>query len=336
MTQRIDIIEDVDYSDSLKFTKKNIIFNNMGIDSIRFVTTHSTILKVAKKLGFTEVYSWEYTAVYQELKKIQSKASYEAKKEDSSESGLNYEPSFKVFRLRKGGKNLSDYMVVSIYVDESLKEAKRQKKAKNHYCLVSFAGLHQPTKEIQGESMRALKRIMKRKAMKMNSVDVATDTVEDKKINSTTKQEFKEALGETAENGVISYQSSQYVNEPKKGNISKIVKYDKAQKQEVHHNQKLDKSLKKWKRIEVTIKPTGRMCFADYVNSQDFLDDMESVKEVMRDSGVGEYRDDYLKYQLNSFVDGRTMNNKESRKQFNSKKALKTFNDSDCCRFCTM
>ncbi len=327
MTKRIDI-EDFDNNlvDSFEFSKHSIIFNNMGIDSVRLVVRYESILKIADKLDLIAVHSWENTPANKVIKDIEKKAIHDSKQ---SKNG-KYVPLVKVFRLRKGGKNLSDYMIVLLNVDETLKEAKRHKKAKNYFCLMTFAGLHQPTKDIRIESMRTIKRIMKRKAMKLNSVDVAVDTLDDKKVNSKTKEDFKNRMGEVAKNGVISYQGTHYVNEPHdKGNVSKIAYYDKAQKQEVHHNQKLNKNLKKWKRIEITISPKKRMCFADYVKSEEFLEDMANVKEVVQDTNVGEYRDDYINYQINNFVDGRTMNTKEGKKKYNSKKALKSFSDSD-------
>ena len=65
----------------------------------------------------------------------------------------------------------------------------------------------------------------------------------------------------------------------------------------------------------------------------DFIDDVCEVHKVAALVGIKSYEEDYLTYQLNSLLDNRFMNNKESKKQFNSVESLERFKQSDFRRY---
>ena len=70
-----------------------------------------------------------------------------------------------------------------------------------------------------------------------------------------------------------------------------------------------------------------------YIESINFIDDLYEVDAVARKAKVKNYDEDYLIYQLNSFIDNRFMNNHESKEQFNSVQSLERFKSSDFRRY---
>ena len=117
-------------------------------------------------------------------------------------------------------------------------------------------------------------------------------------------------------------------------NISydKYTKQLKQQKKEI-----ITDDLKGWKRLEITltfdVTKHESKGFIDYIEGFNFLDDLYDVAELANLAGIKKYDNDYLTYQLNSFIDNRFMNNKESKKQFNSVDALERFKTSDFRRY---
>jgi hypothetical protein len=65
----------------------------------------------------------------------------------------------------------------------------------------------------------------------------------------------------------------------------------------------------------------------------EFIDDVYEVHAVAQKAKIESYEDDYLIYQLNSLLDNRFMNNKESKTQFNSVESLERFKHSDFRRY---
>ena len=121
-----------------------------------------------------------------------------------------------------------------------------------------------------------------------------------------------------------------YIDEVKHERIAKITYYDKTNKQEGRKKQK--NIPKGWKRLEVilTFDVTSKKSFNffQYVESMLFKDDLETIDTIARKAHIKSYKTVFLNYQLNSFIDNRFMNNKESKEQSNSLKALERFKAS--------
>jgi hypothetical protein len=212
--------------------------------------------------------------------------------------------------------------------------AKHNKKAKDSFCMVTFAGLHQPSKKVSSEAMKTISKFLKRKAFKVCRVDIAIDTYDHRPINKENKKSFRAELMPYANRGVNLEKTSFYINTLKHESMSKIIFYDKYKKQlDQQKKEVITKDLKDWKRLEVTLtfdvtKRTNKG-FVSYIEGMDFIDDLCSIHKVSDKANAKSYDTDYLIYQINSLLDNRFMNNHESKKQFNSVESLARFKVSD-------
>jgi hypothetical protein len=216
--------------------------------------------------------------------------------------------------------------------------ATHHKKAKDTYCLITFAGLHQPTKKIESEAIKHISKILKRKAFKLYSLDIAIDTTDQQNINYKRKGVFKDNLMPYSKQGVTPKGSSLYINNTGHSSISRILYYDKYLKQTQHHKQGgLHNNLKAWKRLEITltfdVTKSYNRGFIFYIESLNFINDLYDIKEIAQKVGIKEYKSDYLTYQLNSIIDNRFINNHKSQKQFNSIESLERFRQLEFRRY---
>jgi hypothetical protein len=315
------------------FGRENIVYGQQGIDTIELMAKYKSFnnpnpvkkerIGMVQTLGLEAVKKLSGTPVYEEVKRIKKRA---------KKDGLN--AIVEVFKLSKG-RSLSAYVLSVKNVGVSLEYDRVHKKSKNTHCVLVFAGLHQPTKRLHVETMRSIKKFTDRKTFYVSSLEIASDVTDKKSINSRRKESFKKLLKPHAKRGVISKGSSLYLNHPQGlGRVAKVLLYDKYLKQSKTQKQELALSLKHWKRVEDTIifdlsKKENRMSFNTYVKSQKFLEDLDQTNQIVKKLKYKEVKYDYLNYQLNSLLDARIMNNKESNKQFNSLEALKRFENSD-------
>ncbi len=320
-------------SSNFIFGRENIIYRQQGIDTIELMAKYKAVnnpkpvkkerVGMVQTLGLEPVKTLKGTPVYEEVKRIRSR---------SKKDGLK--AVVEVFKLSKG-RSLSSYVMCIRNVSKTLHYDRVHKKSLNTHCLLVFAGLHQPTKRLHSETMRNIKRFTERKSFYVSSLEIASDVTDQRSINSTRKESFKKLLGSHSKLGVISKGSSLYLNKPQGlGRVSKVLLYDKYLKHTKVQKQELAPSLKAWKRVEVVIsfnlsKKENRSSFKNYVNGQEFIEDLETTNKIVKKLKYKEVNYDYLNYQLNSLLDARVMNNKESIKQFNSVEALARFEQSN-------
>ena len=186
--------------------------------------------------------------------------------------------------------------------------------------------------------MKIISKFIKRKAFTLRSIDLAIDTIDDRSINYKRKGAFKDELMPYSEHDVISKGSSLYINNLDHQSISRVLYYDKYLKQLNQQKKEIiGNDLKAWKQLEITltfdVTQKYNKGFTYYLDSLNFIDDLYEVADVARLAGIKSYLNDYLTYQLNSLLDNRFMNNKESREQFNSVDALERFKSSDFRRY---
>jgi len=313
------------------YSKSNILYNHQGIDTIRLVAKYDTVAKLCQRLGLDLTTPKSNTPLSNKLIELNqlSDPSTRYKQDD-------FKPTLEVVKLSKG-KALSNLMTITRNTPFLHDHATQQKKAKGTYCMIEFAGLHQPTTYIHKEAIGLISKFLKRKAFKVYSVDVAIDTKDKQPINYKRKLDVNPVKQHKLKK-VVSHGSSIYINNPKSQNIGRVLYYDKHHKETVHHKKSLSPSLREWKRLEVTIIPytdltPKRVNFIDYINSPHFLDAMADVQQIAHKQKIRAYDDTYLTYQLNSFIDNRVMNNKESKKRFNSKESIERFRQSDFRRY---
>ncbi len=317
------------------FNQQSITYHNQGIDTLRFTTTYHIASKFLANEGLTPFTPQKNSPVSQTIQSILT-----AFNKDSSTRYKRdqFPPIVEVVKLSTD-KGLSNYMIIIRNIPLLFDLAKHHKTPKDKYCLIVFAGLHQPTKSINSEAIKIISKIRKRRSFKLQSFDLAIDTTDPQAINEVNQATFRDNLMPLSEHGVIREGSTYYLNDIKDhGAMSRIAYYDKYQKQTQYHKQGgISNDLRAWKRLEVTLtfdvtqpKPKS---FAQYIESYDFIEELERVDEVARLANIEGFDRDYLLYQLNSLIDNRFLNNRESQKQFNSVEALERFKSSDFRRY---
>jgi len=309
------------------------VLNNKGIDSIQQIARYDVFKKMADRLGLT-------IEAMPNNKKLNKKIDDEIKADSKKRLTIDkFTPIVERIKLPKVKPKDKDFYISIIRNIPILFDvAKHHKKAKDSFCMVTFAGLHQPSKKINSEAMQVISKFLKRKAFKVYRVDVAIDTYDHRPINKEAVKGFKTALMPFSKHGVKLEKTSLYINNIGRESMKKIIFYDKYKKQlEQQKKEIVTDDLKGWKRLEVTltfdVTNKANKGFIDYIESMNFIDDLYEVDAVARKAKVKNYDEDYLLYQLNSLIDNRFMNNHESKEQFNSVDALERFKVSDFRRY---
>ena len=308
-------------------------YNQMGIDTIELIAKYETVIKLIEKIGLTVKEIDKNHKVY---KKYLDEVKADSKKRLFSSE---YPLSVEIVELPKvNPKDKGFYITIVKNIPTLFDIATHHKKAKDSFCLIIFAGLHQPTKRISSEAIKNISKILKRKAFKLHRLDIAIDTTDNETISYKRKGAFKDDLYPYTQKGVISKGSSLYTNRTGHESVSKILYYDKFKKQRYQQGKEIIKdNLRDWKRFEATLSfdvtKSHNRGFRYYIDSSKFIDDLFDIDEMANKTGIRSYERDYLTYQLNSLIDNRIMNNRESRKQFNSFGALERFKEYEFKRF---
>ena len=311
------------------------MFNQAGIDTLQGIYTYKTTVKLVERLGLLLTSPSKNSPVSRTITEIENikdpKQRYKAE---------NFKAVTEIVKLSKG-KSVSNYMIITRNLPILFDHATHHKKAKDAFCLITFTGLHQPNSKINSEAMQIVSKFTKRKTFKRISLDIAIDTQKDNQpIKYSRKEPFRADLMPYSKHGVIippNGATSLYVNKPSYASMGRILYYDKYLKEKNYLKREVHHDLKNWKRLEVRLAFDARdkynKGFAEYIEGFNFLDDLYDIDEVARLAKIKNYDTDYLIYQINSLLDNRTMNNHESRKQFNSVESLERFKQSDFRRY---
>ena len=309
--------------------------NSQGLDTIELIAKHEVFKKMAEKIGLK-------IKPMAKGHKLYTKLNNEIEEESKARRNKShFKPIIEVITLPKVNPKDKYLQIVIIKNTPLLFDiATQRKKAKDTYCLILFAGLHQPTKKISSEAMKIISKFLKRKAFKLHRADIAKDIKDPKPINKEGLKAFKEQFKSVSSRGATHYLGSFYIPhiERYKNNHSSMSLnlYDKNKKSK-EHKEKVPKGWKYWKRLEIILtfdvtRPQS-MNFIEYINSMNFFNDLLNIEEVTKIAKIKNYSNDYLLYQLNSLIDNRFLNNRESRKQFNSTQTLNFFNESEFRRY---
>ncbi|SFV68647.1 hypothetical protein MNB_SV-14-1735 [hydrothermal vent metagenome] len=329
------------HASDIESSKDGFIFNQIGIDNIELIAKYETFKKMAEKMGLEiEAMPKPKTEETDPKKNIFKRIDYEMKQDSKTRFQLDKFVSI-VERLKLPkvkGMSKALYITIIRNIPILFDVATHHKKAKDTFCLILFAGLHQPSKKISSEAMEIISKFIKRKAFKFYSLDIAIDTTDDKSIDYKRKGAFKDDLMPYSKHDVISKGSSLYINDLDHPSISRILYYDKYKKQlDLQKKEIIGNDLRAWKRLEITltydVTQSYNKGFIHYIEGLNFIDDLYEVADFAKLTGVQGYSNDYLTYQLNSLIDNRFMNNYESKKQFNSVESLERFKQSDFRRY---
>ena len=262
--------------------------NSIGIDTIRFLISTKILYKF---LNGNDLVMEDYTknAIidnYFQTKEVKQNRDYEVK----------------IIKIGKT-QNLSSYILIKQNL-ESVTISKRRKKSKSYYSEIIFAGLRQPTKNINLVTYEILSLFIKR--FKVSNLDICFDGLNEIDIN---KSNFYK-LADVFEKYINSFddvrieQTSFYINEVSSrledtDKFIKMLAYDKYAKESRY--KKLDDELKNWKRLEVTLKVEFK--FKGF-NLKDYIKDVEVTAKKYFNTLSFSY--DYLNLQSKLLTDRRT------------------------------
>jgi len=177
----------------------SFMYHNQGIDTIQLVAKYETVIKMVERMGLEVQAMPKSNKVF---KKIDDEIKEDSKKRLKKES---FSPIVEKVNLPKvNPKDKALFMSVVRNTPLLFDVATHHKKAKDTYCLITFAGLHQPSKKISSEAMKIISKFLKRKAFKLHSLDVAIDTADKRSISQNRKGAFKDKLMKYSKQGVIS------------------------------------------------------------------------------------------------------------------------------------
>jgi len=320
--------------------------NSQGIDTIQLVAKYEVFKKMAENMDLMLHPMVKSHKLYKKLID-EVEADNKARRKKSS-----FKPIVELIKLPKVNPKDKYLQIVVIRNTPLLFDiATHHKKAKDTYCLIIIAGLHQPTKKISSDAMKIVSKFLKRKSFKVHSADVAKDIKDSSPIDEERIKAFKERFKPYSNSWVVlpqkslkketkkkpkSYHTSFYINDIDHRSISKILYYDKYNKA-MQNKEDVPFKVRHWKRLEVRLtfdvtKPNS-FNFMEYIKSMDFLEDFTDLEEMARNANIKKYSNDYLEYQINSFIDNRFMNNKQSKKQFNLNDSLEHFKESEFRRY---
>lgn len=313
---------------------QNATPNSQGIDTIQLIAKYEVVKNMADRMGLTMQPMAKGHKLYKKLnRELEADNGTRLKVE-------SFKPLIEIIRLPKvNPKDKSLYISIIRNTPTLFEVATKRKRSKDSFCLITFSGLHQPQKNINSEAMKIVSKFLKRKSFKLHRVDIAKDIKDPTPIDKEGLKGFKERFKPYSNGWVIhakknakTYHTSYYINNVKHRSINTILYYDKYNKS-IQNKEKVSLYNCHWKRLEVVLKFDVTLKksfnFKDYINSMDFLDDFSDLETMAKDAKIKKYSNDYLEYQITSFLDNRFMNNKQSKKQFNLNEALELFKQSE-------
>lgn len=251
---------------------------SIGIDSYRFVIPKSIALAFLKKLDL-----YAKLRVTTRNQQVQSYCNDKFK----SIKGTSEKYPFKIryINLKRGVKSLSNTILFIENSKELHALARRDKKRLDYYVNIVFAGLHQPSKDIEDLVFKILAKFIRR--FKTYSFDMALDFDSHTNIDYKLKDWFGEQSKKWSGGSVISIGKSLYANHILQDstfyNLSRILLYDKYHKQKFYHKEKIPDRFKDWKRLELTFKLKGK--FLKEIENENINQAIDVMNDIARSIG---------------------------------------------------
>ncbi|PAF49271.1 hypothetical protein BKH41_03640 [Helicobacter sp. 12S02232-10] len=193
----------------------------------------------------------------------------------------------KYINLKRGVKSLSNTILIIKNSKTCHEYSKNNKKSYAYFTEVVFAGLHQPSKDIEPLTLKILKAFLKR--YKVHSIDLAVDFDWERSVNNTNRPLFQEATKPYQTEGIKpnirNEGSGMYLNNPNPDTgLLKILLYDKYKKQTEYHKEAIKEELKNWKRLEITIKTKTR--FFDWIEKDGANAGIDIINDITQRLGA--------------------------------------------------
>ncbi|MDO7252789.1 hypothetical protein [Helicobacter cappadocius] len=219
---------------------------SIGVDTFRFVISKDSLEVFLRKKDL-------YAKIRKSTRNIQIHE-YVSQKFKSQKTHHPKHPfDVKYINLKRGNKSLSNTILLISNSITCHQYSKANKKGYEHYVEVVFAGLHQPSKNIDSYVFKALKAFLKR--FKTHSLDLASDFDYKGHLRDLLKQtgalNAYMAIGARSRNEGDSI----YINETiRKHGLRKILLYDKYKKQKFYHKENIQPDFIHWKRCEIVLE----------------------------------------------------------------------------------
>lgn len=310
--------------------------NSQGIDTIRVIGNYATTLKMVESMGLSVEVPNKNSPISQTVTNLLKIEEYDPNKIRYKKE--KFRPCVEVVKLSKG-KSVSNYMIITKNIPLLFDHALKHKVKKDNFCLITFTGLHQPNKIVKSEATKLMKLFLKRKTYKLQSIDIAIDHQSKEPINKEGLKLFKERLEPFSRHGVTmppNKATSYYINQVEHFRVSRILYYDKYLKAK-QQKEKIPTAWKHWKRLEITLTfdamSKDNRGFIEYLKLIELNEILSLLKDIANKAKLKKISHDFLEYQLSSFIDNRFMNNRDSKKQFNSLEALERYKISHFRRY---
>lgn len=219
---------------------------SIGIDTFRFIIAKDSLEVFLKKLAL-------FDKIAKSNRNIQIHE-YVTQKFKSQKTNHKKHPfNVRYINLKRGNKSLSNTILLISNSISCHHHSKINKKAYEHYVEVVFAGLHQPSKDINPDIFKVLKAFLKR--FKIHTLDIASDFDFKGHLRDLLKQSGK--IMKYLSNGFRTRNEgdSIYFNETiNTHGLRKILLYDKYKKQKFYHKENINPDFIDWKRCEITLQ----------------------------------------------------------------------------------
>lgn len=250
-----------------------------GIDSYRFVIPKSVALGFLKKLGL-------YTKLRVTTRNKQVQIYCKDKFKSLKSENPKYPFKVRYINLKRGVKSLSNTILFLENSRELHDIARKNKKKLDYYVMIIFAGLHQPSKDIQSCVFKALAQFVRR--FKTYSFDLAYDFDSERNIDYKLKEWLGTNTKQWSGGQIISVGKSLYANNILDSthyyNLSRILLYDKYYKQKHYHKEKIPDEFQKWKRLELTFNLRAK--FLDQIENESINEAIAVLNDMARSIGA--------------------------------------------------
>lgn len=250
-----------------------------GIDSYRFVIPKSVALGFLKKLEL-------YTKLRATTRNKQVQSYCKDKFKSLKSEHAKYPFKVRYINLKRGVKSLSNTILFLENSKELHDIARKNKKKLDYYVMIVFAGLHQPSKDIESSVFKILAQFVRR--FKTYSFDLAYDFDSEKNIDYSLKEWLGDNTKQWSGGQIISIGKSLYANcildSTRYYNLSRILLYDKFYKQKHYHKEKIPQKYEHWKRLELTFNLKAK--FLEQVENESINEALDVLNDMARSIGA--------------------------------------------------
>lgn len=272
-----------------------------GVDSVVFVTEKNRIFSLLKKLEIME--KLRLTSRNKAIQEWCKKKFSQTDGLEGFSGSIKHPYRVRYINFKRGGKSLTNTLILIENSDELNKLCKERKKKMGTYVMVVFAGLYQPSREIKPLTHKVLKAFLRK--FNIWEMDYAVDIISGDEINNSGKDKFRDAVKcVSVDDTVFCEKTTIYVNNCK-GDIKRVLIYDKFLKESTYHKQRLSRVLSGWRRIEMRVNVRKRFSKIESEEIDYYTSILDEIARKYNHLVLFGVVHNTLNSQLNYFKDGR-------------------------------